>query len=133
MTPSVDWSVIEALRMYSTAELDLVRELVNSFEETIAKQVPEMDLAVQGGDAATVRFIAHKLRGTCGHVGARRMEFLCERLEQLGRAGVTIGASELIEDLRTEFARVRVALNGNSGTETHLEPGITPGVTSSPE
>jgi hypothetical protein len=37
------------------------------------------------------------------------MEFLCERLETLGRAGVTIGAMELVDDLWAEFARVRAA------------------------
>jgi HPt (histidine-containing phosphotransfer) domain-containing protein len=125
MTPSVDWTVIDALRTYSTEELDLVRELVASFETSIAQQVPELELAVERGDADTTRFIAHKLRGTCGHVGARRMEFLCERLEQLGRAGVTIGASELIEDLRSEFMRVRIALNG-SGAETRLDGPESP-------
>jgi HPt (histidine-containing phosphotransfer) domain-containing protein len=128
MTPSVDWTVIEALRAYSTEDLDLVRELVASFEESVANQVPEIDLAAQQHDAAAVRFIAHKLRGTCGYVGAKRMEFLCERLEQLGRAGVTIGAGELIEDLRNEFARVRVALNSNPGAEASMEPDISPGV-----
>lgn len=109
MTPSVDWSVIEALRSYSTTDLDLAGELVASFEQTVVTQVPQMAMAVEGNDAETVRCIAHRLRGTCGHVGARRMQFLCERLEQIGRAGVTIGAGELIDDLRTEFSRVREA------------------------
>jgi HPt (histidine-containing phosphotransfer) domain-containing protein len=106
----VDWSVIEELRAFSTDEMDLVRELVASFEVNVTQQLPELEQAVRRDDAETTRFIAHRLRGSCGNIGARRMEFLCERLEQLGRAGVTIGAMELVDDLWAEFARVRAAL-----------------------
>ena len=106
----VDWTVIEALRAFSTDEMDLVRELVASFEVNVTQQLPELEQAVRRDDAETTRFIAHRLRGSCGNIGALRMEFLCERLEQLGRAGVTIGAMELVDDLWAEFARVRAAL-----------------------
>jgi HPt (histidine-containing phosphotransfer) domain-containing protein len=111
----VDWSVIEELRAFSTDEMDLVRELVASFEVNVTQQLPELEQAVRRDDAETTRFIAHRLRGSCGHIGARRMEFLCERLEQLGRAGVTIGAMELVDDLWAEFARVRAALGTDAG------------------
>ena len=106
----VDWSVIDQLRAFSTDDMDLVRELVASFEVNVTQQLPELERAVRLEDAETARFIAHRLRGRCGNIGARRMEFLCERLEQLGRAGVTIGAMELVDDLWAEFARVRSAL-----------------------
>jgi HPt (histidine-containing phosphotransfer) domain-containing protein len=105
----VDWSVIDQLRAFSTDEMDLVRELVASFEVNVTQHLPELEQAVRRDDAETTRFIAHRLRGSCGHIGARRMEFLCERLEQLGRAGVTIGGMELVDDLWAEFARVRAA------------------------
>ena len=95
----MDWTVIEQLRTFSTDEMDLVRELVASFEVNVTQQLPELEQAVRRDDAETARFIAHRLRGSCGNIGARRMEFLCERLEQLGRAGVTIGAMELVDDL----------------------------------
>jgi histidine phosphotransfer protein HptB len=106
----VDWKVIEELRAFSSNEMDLVRELVASFEVNVTQQLPELEQAVRRDDAETTRFIAHRLRGSCGNIGARRMEFLCERLETLGRAGVTIGAMELVDDLWAEFARVRAAL-----------------------
>jgi HPt (histidine-containing phosphotransfer) domain-containing protein len=105
----VDWSVIDQLRAFSTDDMDLVRELVASFEVNVTQHLPELEQAVRRDDAETTRFIAHRLRGGCGNIGARRMEFLCERLEQLGRAGVTIGAMELVDDLWAEFARVRAA------------------------
>lgn len=105
----VDWSVIDQLRAFSTDDMDLVRELVASFEVNVTQHLPELEQAVRRDDAETTRFIAHRLRGGCGHIGARRMEFLCERLETLGRAGVTIGAMELVDDLWAEFARVRAA------------------------
>jgi HPt (histidine-containing phosphotransfer) domain-containing protein len=112
----VDWKVIEELRTFSTDEMDLVRELVASFEVNVTQQLPELEQAVRRDDAETTRFIAHRLRGSCGNIGARRMEFLCERLETLGRAGVTIGAMELVDDLWAEFARVRAALGTNDAS-----------------
>ena len=109
----VDWSVIDQLRAFSTDDMDLVRELVASFEVNVTQHLPELEQAVRRDDAETARFIAHRLRGGSANIGARRMEFLCERLETLGRAGVTIGAMELVDDLWAEFARVRAAFGSD--------------------
>jgi histidine phosphotransfer protein HptB len=111
---SVDWSVIDALRAFSRGELDLVRELTASFEVNVTQQLPELEQAVRRDDAERTRFIAHRMRGMCGNIGARRMQFLCERLEELGKGGVTSGAVELVDDLWAEFARVRAALGTDS-------------------
>lgn len=114
---SVDWSVIEALREFSSPEMDLVRELVASFEVNVTQQLPELEQAVRQDDAVTAKFIAHRMRGMCGNIGARRMEFLCERIEQLAKGGVTSGAVELVDDLWAEFARVRAALGGGTSED----------------
>lgn len=113
---SIDWTVIDALRSFSSDEVDLVRELVASFDVHVTQQLPELEQAVRGDDAKTTQFIAHRLRGTSGNIGARRMAFLCERLEELGRGGVTIGGRELVDDLWTEFARVRAALGSDAAS-----------------
>jgi len=105
---SIDWSVIDALRAFSTDD-DLLREILESFHTNVNDSLPELERAAREGEAETTRFIAHRLRGTCGNVGAVRMQFLYARIEELGRAGVTAGASELISDLWSEYARVRAA------------------------
>lgn len=114
---SVDWSVIEALREFSSAEMDLVRALVASFEVNVTQQLPELEKAVRQDDAMTAKFLAHRMRGMCGNLGARRMEFLCERIEQIAKGGVTSGVVELVDDLWTEFARVRAALSGGASED----------------
>jgi two-component system, sensor histidine kinase and response regulator len=106
---SIDWSVIEGLRAFSTDD-DLLQEILESFHAHVNTSLPELERAARAGEAETTRFIAHRLRGTCGNVGAMRMQFLYARIEELGRAGVTTGASELISDLWSEYARVRAAL-----------------------
>jgi len=110
-TSSIDWTVIEALRAFSTDD-DLLQEILESFHTNVNTSLPELERAARAGEAETTRFIAHRLRGTCGNVGAVRMQFLYARIEELGRAGVTAGASELISDLWSEYARVRAALAG---------------------
>jgi len=113
---SIDWTVIEALREFSTED-DLLQEIIASFHTNVNSSLPELERAARAGEAETTRFIAHRLRGTCGNVGAVRMQFLYARIEELGRAGVTTGASELISDLWSEYARVRAALGeGGSGS-----------------
>jgi CheY-like chemotaxis protein/HPt (histidine-containing phosphotransfer) domain-containing protein len=113
---SIDWTVIDALREFSTDD-DLLREILASFHDNVNTSLPELERAARAGEAETTRFIAHRLRGTCGNVGAVRMQFLYARIEELGRAGVTTGASELISDLWSEYARVRAAL-GDGGTSS---------------
>ena len=49
----VDWTVIEQLRTFSTDEMDLVRELVASFEANVTQQLPELEQAVRRDDAET--------------------------------------------------------------------------------
>jgi CheY-like chemotaxis protein/HPt (histidine-containing phosphotransfer) domain-containing protein len=111
---SIDWTVIDALRQFSTDD-DLLREILDSFHHNVNSSLPELERAARAGEAETTRFIAHRLRGTCGNIGAVRMQFLYARIEELGRAGVTAGASELISDLWSEYARVRAAL-GEGGS-----------------
>jgi two-component system sensor histidine kinase/response regulator len=111
---SIDWSIIDALRAFSTDD-DLLHEILDSFHTNVNSSLPELERAARAGEAETTRFIAHRLRGTCGNVGAVRMQFLYARIEELGRAGVTAGASELISDLWTEYGRVRAALAGGGG------------------
>jgi CheY-like chemotaxis protein/HPt (histidine-containing phosphotransfer) domain-containing protein len=114
---SIDWTVIDALRAFSTDD-DLLREILESFHTNVNSSLPELERAARAGEAETTRFIAHRLRGTCGNIGAVRMQFLYARIEELGRAGVTTGASELIGDLWSEYARVRAALEeGGSGRD----------------
>jgi two-component system sensor histidine kinase/response regulator len=113
---SIDWTVIEALRAFSTDD-DLLHEILESFHANVNNSLPELERAARAGEAETTRFIAHRLRGTCGNVGAMRMQFLYARIEELGRAGVTTGASELISDLWSEYARVRAALEGGSARD----------------
>jgi len=105
----IDWSVIDALREFSTDD-DLLEAILKGFHSNMNDSLPELECAARAGEADTTRFIAHRLRGTCGNVGAMRMQFLFGRIEELGRAGVTTGTSELIGDLWSEYARVCAAL-----------------------
>src|SRR5262249_2583805 len=118
---SLDRSVLGALRAFSTGD-DLLQEILESFYSSVTRSLPELERAARAGEAETTQFIAHRLRGTCGNVGAVRMQFLFARIEELGRAGVTAGASRLVSDLWSEYARVRAALAG--GGSAHHPPDL---------
>jgi signal transduction histidine kinase/HPt (histidine-containing phosphotransfer) domain-containing protein/ActR/RegA family two-component response regulator len=53
-------------------DASLIRELVESFAESSALLAGELRTALGRSDRESVRRLAHKLRGTCGNIGAQR-------------------------------------------------------------
>ncbi len=64
---------------------------------------------MEAGDAHSVERIAHTLKGSCGNMGAVRMEALCRELEEIGRSEDLAAAPVWISRLEEEFGRVRAA------------------------
>jgi len=66
--------------------------------------------ALTKSNAGALAHEAHALMGSSAHLGATRMDALCEILEEQGRAGSINGASAVLSVLEEEFDRVRKAL-----------------------
>ena len=65
---------------------ELVERLVEVFARTTPPLLEELRAAVERGDDATARKLAHKLRGSSETVGARRLSELARRIETGDRA-----------------------------------------------
>jgi HPt (histidine-containing phosphotransfer) domain-containing protein len=78
--PSVDPDRLRSLREdYG----DLATELLALYETSAAATLGELRAALEAGDGAEVRRLAHRLKGSARNVGATGMADLAAELEQL--------------------------------------------------
>jgi HPt (histidine-containing phosphotransfer) domain-containing protein len=54
--------------------------------------------------------VVHALKGSCGNMGAMKMEAICAELEGAGHSGDLTAAPRLISRLEAELGRVRAVL-----------------------
>lgn len=89
--------------------LQVVRLFLSSTEEAIA----QIEAALAAADPVELRAVAHRVKGSCGNMGASRLEALCRDLELAGYEGrIPDGGAP---GLRDEWARVKSALEAEFG------------------
>ncbi|HZH98528.1 MAG TPA: response regulator [Fimbriimonadaceae bacterium] len=107
---SVDYSVLESLReLQGEGEPDILEELVGIFLEDAPSQLETLKEAAEKGDTQSIERLAHTLKGSCGNMGAVRMEALYSELENMGRSESLLDAPARISRLEEELGRVRAA------------------------
>ncbi len=89
---------------------DIIPRLIEIFLETAPLDIEKAVAAVRSSQATDLEEAAHKLKGSCGNLGAARLRDLCQQLEKLGRDGSLQDAPELLAAAEEEFARVRTEL-----------------------
>jgi HPt (histidine-containing phosphotransfer) domain-containing protein len=89
---------------------DTTKELVSLFFEDTGNQIAALRQAVERQDPATIKKVAHSLKGSSDNVGASRMAELCAELETLVRDGDLPGTVDASAALRAEFERVKPVL-----------------------
>jgi len=104
----VDWDVLSELLALTKREF--LQELVGIFLRDSASLMAELRTAYEGGARAECQRIAHKLRGSCATIGARRMMKLTAEMEELGDEAAAARGGAVLADLEEEFAAVRGAL-----------------------
>jgi len=106
--PAVDKAAIKQLRQFGD---DLVQKVVATFLETSPARIANVRAAFVGSDAARLETEAHTLKSSCGQLGARRMEELCEFIEQCGHNRRVDDAALTVPKLEAEFVRVKEELS----------------------
>ena len=87
-----------------------VREVAQMFREEGAVLLEQLETAAAGGEAETLRRVAHALRGAGANFGARRLDALCQEIEVNARTEGSVGADDLVRQVREEYGRVERAL-----------------------
>lgn len=93
----------------------LLARLIDSFLE----HAPARLEAACHGDLGEVERATHSLKSTAGNLGARRLQFLAERIESLSAAQDPAAVTALLGELERVFEATRVAL---VRTREGLEP-----------
>ena len=106
----LDPAAIETLLEVIGGERELLVELIDSFLETAPGLVARLEKGVALNNAAEVRAAAHTIKSSSNDFGATRLAELCQRLEDMGKAGALDGAAELTAEALDEYQLVVAAL-----------------------
>jgi HPt (histidine-containing phosphotransfer) domain-containing protein len=89
---------------------DLLGRLIDSFLKHAPARVVAARAGEQAGDLGEVERATHSLKSTAGNLGARRLQYLAERIESLSAAQDPAAVTALLGDMETVFEATRVAL-----------------------
>jgi HPt (histidine-containing phosphotransfer) domain-containing protein len=107
--PQLDLDLLRELGSLEGDEegLKFLQELTAIFLQDTSRLVPELGKSLVMGDASTAQKLAHRLKGSCGNIGARRMEELCSHMEMtLKRGSPLVEVNSFFSDLEIEFIKV---------------------------
>jgi two-component system, sensor histidine kinase and response regulator len=88
----------------------LVERVFKAFEDSIERLRPQLRAAVERGDVAGLRHVAHTLKSSSASIGAIKLSGLCAEMESMTRDGQTDGMAERTDKLCAEIDAVLAAL-----------------------
>jgi CheY-like chemotaxis protein len=111
-TPAEEEAPVEMERLldFTNGDPESLRELVTLYLEQTTTQIEQLSAAVQAGDAAEVRRVAHSCAGASATCGMRRLVPLLRELERQGYEQKLTSAAELSRQVGNEFECIRVFL-----------------------
>jgi two-component system, sensor histidine kinase and response regulator len=89
---------------------ELLKEIIDVYFAECPRWMTEIGAAVARGEAATLRRMAHTLKGTMSTFGAVEACALAQRLEDMGRGECLQGGQEACAALAEALARLAPAL-----------------------
>jgi CheY-like chemotaxis protein/nitrogen-specific signal transduction histidine kinase/HPt (histidine-containing phosphotransfer) domain-containing protein len=108
---TLELSVLADLhRLGTKANRDVVAELAEMFRTLVPQQIALLSAAHAAGDTGEVEKIAHKLRGSAGHLGARKMVFVCAAIEEAAGEGDLAEVEDLLNFLDLAYRGALKAL-----------------------
>lgn len=110
--PLLDAEVIAELREIMEGEFIV---LIEMFLNDLPIQMERLQIAVAQSDAETVYRVAHRIKSSCGNLGALRLMELIRRMEQAGRRQVLNDAADLLRRVQTDAEATCAGLRALSG------------------
>ena len=90
--------------------LEFLNQLLSSFEDLVAQSFKEFDLSVPLCSHSDIARTAHRLKSSCGSLGALEMANFCASLEAQAKKEDSTQYQHLLEALRIEYASVATSL-----------------------
>lgn len=112
---SLDAEGLDVARLTMLRDLDedsteYLDRAISNFVRNSTVAMAAMRLAVDSGDAASLRQVSHKLVGGALNLGVTRAGTAVRRLEHLADTGTVVGAVDLLPEVEEALARGRAAL-----------------------
>ncbi len=105
--PIVDDTILETLRREMRGKG--LGWIINLFLDELPNYIQAIEQATD--DSAALYQAAHKLKGACANLGAKKMQQFCVQLEQLGKTNELATAKQLVaEQLPKESVQLKLAL-----------------------
>ena len=113
--PILDPQVLNSLREFAGAKAQtVINQIIQQYLEDGPEKLQTIETAATAQDAEALRKAAHSLRSSSANLGAIAIAQLGKTIENIARSGTTEGTSEVIKELKTEYARVEIALQQES-------------------
>ena len=87
-------------------DLDLLQELVKTFQEDLPERIQRLRAAIDRGDSQETARSAHSLRGSLGILAAQQAQSLATELETLAAEGRLDEAARLYPTFESELGRL---------------------------
>ncbi len=107
-TPNLDPAAMERLQKLGGEAF--VGKMIDLFVDYAGGKVVAARQAQAAGNLTGVAEAVHPIKSSAGNVGARRVQELAQRIEQLARQGRGDGLGALVDELEEAFAAVKAEL-----------------------
>lgn len=89
---------------------DAFKDVVSMCLQSLPEQSDQLALAIADNNADEIFNIAHRMKSSCGSIGAFGLAEKAEAIEKIGRNGSVDGASEALRELQHALDEVLVKL-----------------------
>jgi PAS domain S-box-containing protein len=109
---TLDQAVIEDLRALDDPLAEaFLTDLVNEFLDETPPLLLQLRDALEAGDSIAVGRVAHRINGSCGQLGGRRLASSCSRLEEAAAGGRLGEGHSQLEHVERDFFDLRRRLS----------------------
>ena len=106
----------ERIRETSDGDKEFEQDLFGIYLQDCADRIDKLEAAITGGDFATVQLEAHTIKGSSANIGTTHLQGIAAALEHAEDSDVTKNGPALLKELKTEYARVRGAIDSYLGS-----------------
>jgi HPt (histidine-containing phosphotransfer) domain-containing protein len=115
---SLDRAALDRLRLVGADGTSLLCKLIGMFLSDTPERLVGLVTAIERGDAAEVRMIAHTLKSSSALLGAGLLSSRFALLEGAAREGASERWPDLLEEVRQEYGRTAPVFESVRAAET---------------
>lgn len=112
---AIDLSVLKGI---CHGDDDILLEMLGDFVEINDEVIRDLSAAINAEDIDNVTGLAHKLKGSAGTAGAKKLAEVAKALEIAGSKTEWTAINDLAPDLVSEFDRVRQEISSYRGAQS---------------